>query len=487
MSGLAWRAESVRRDVVLGLGLQHGLRPVSGSIEALRLTFDVSHRLARILLVVVLVAIATSVWIAIRYGYLTQVAGIATALIVLALSLRRPYLPLFAFALLIPVEEVVVLGDIGTLSRLAAVLFIVTYGLPRLGRIPIRVMPAAGWGFVAWAALSVAWALDPSVALSEIPILVFLFATGIFIAAAIVERPSVVRPLLWAYSLSAGATALLGIYDYFTGGLPGDPNSRAAALQDQNPAYFAAALLPALIFVIFELISGRYRLLSALIMAVSTVAIVVSGTRAAWLAAAVVVLVMVVPRLDVRGRVTAVFAAFVVAAVLLQLPGAADLVIQRTDIAISTGGAGRTDIWTVGLSIYRTRPITGVGLANFPNAYTPEIVRESDVGLNTANDPAYRAPHSLLISTLAELGPVGLALLAFFLLPLALQRGWGPDAAMIQAGIASLLVTALFLDVVNRKQVWLLIGIACGLAYLAREARKARGSTRAVIEPVVAT
>jgi hypothetical protein len=40
---------------------------------------------------------------------------------------------------------------------------------------------------------------------------------------------------------------------------------------------------------------------------------------------------------------------------------------------------------------------------------------------------------------------------------------------MIQAALVSLMTLALFLDIVsNRKQVWLVIGIAAGLAYIAR-------------------
>jgi hypothetical protein len=80
-----------------------------------------------------------------------------------------------------------------------------------------------------------------------------------------------------------------------------------------------------------------------------------------------------------------------------------------------------------------------------------------------------------VVGTVVELGPIGLGLLAMFLLPLALRRGWGPDAGSVQAAIAGLLSLALFLDIVgNRKQVWLFAGIAIGLAYLAQRRRAVR-------------
>ena len=83
-------------------------------------------------------------------------------------------------------------------------------------------------------------------------------------------------------------------------------------------------------------------------------------------------------------------------------------------------------------------------------------------------NPAGRAPHNILIGTLGELGPIGVILLLAFFVPLVFRRGWGPDGAVVQAGLASLMASAFFLDVLGRKEVWLFVGLACGLAYLAR-------------------
>ena len=113
----------------------------------------------------------------------------------------------------------------------------------------------------------------------------------------------------------------------------------------------------------------------------------------------------------------------------------------------------------------------GVGFANFSVAYTQDAVRASDV--RTWDYLQSFGPHNLVIGTMIELGPIGLLLLALFVLPLILRRGWGPDAQMIQAALASLFVLALFLDILsNRKQVWLILGLAGGLAYLRRVREK---------------
>ena len=400
----------------------------------------------------------------------TALAAAAGLLIVL-LSIRWPLLPLFGYVVLIPVEEAVVIGDLGTLSRYAAILFVITYGIPRLGRLTIRAMPLAGWGYVAWAIFSATWAIDLNAASTEIPVLVLLFIVAIVIAAVVVERPTIVRPLLWAYSLSAAATACLGVIAYLQGGGPLGPEDRVAAIQNQNPAYYAAILLPALIFALYELVNGRRLFTSFGVMLVCTAAIVASGTRGAWLGAAVVFVLFLLPRLDPARRAAAAGIVLALLVITIQLPGLSTLVQERTDIALSSGGSGRTDIWSVGLSIYESAPITGVGLGNFPVAFTPERVRDVAVVITDPKTLTNRAPHNIVISTLGELGLIGLLLLGMFLGPLVLRRGWGPEAAAVQAALASLLVLALFLDILNRKQLWLLIAIACGLSYIARRQR----------------
>lgn len=412
-----------------------------------------------------LLVIGAVVAVSARLGLQVQVLALIFGFAALTASLRRPLLPLLAFAVLVPVEEAVVIGQFGTLSRYAELLFIVAYGLPRLGRITISAMPVAGWAYAGWAGLSVLWAIDPSVTIQEIPILGLLFTMAVLVAAFVTERPAVVRPVMWAYSLSAALTALIGIAEYLRGDVTAD---RAAALPGQDPAHFAALLLPALVFCGYELLRGRAVPLAFVVALVTTAGIVVSGTRGAWLSAGVVGALYILPRLDLLRRIAAITLTAMLLGLTLQLPGVSSLVAERADDALSSGGAGRTDIWQVGLLIYASAPLTGVGLDNFPVAYTPERIRQSDVTIIAPWRPAFRSPHDIIIGTLGELGTMGLFLLAVFIVPLLVRRGWGPDAAMIQATLASLFTMALFLDLLNRKQVWLVIGLACGLAWLAR-------------------
>ena len=437
---------------------------MTGALASFRGRLALDHSVATLAMPAVLGCIALGVALATRADQLLQVTAVATALVALLLGFRWPLLLLFVFAALIPIEEVVQVGELGTLSRIAGLLFAVVYVLPRLGRLTLRAMPLPAWAFVGWAALSVGWALDQGAALAELPTLIQLFVVAILVADVVVHRPAVVRPLLWAYTASAATTALLGIVPLLAGAVA--PGLRIAAFQGQDEAQYAAVLLPALVFSISELLNRRHLVLAAAVALACTAGIVLSGTRGAWVSMMVVVVLFFLPRLSSRQRIAVVLVTAVLVVGAVQLPGAAALVTQRADVAISSGGSGRVDIWSVGMNIFESAPVAGVGFANFPVAFTMDRI----VSSAAAADPGVsRAPHSIIIGTLGELGLVGFILLALFLFPLLAHRGWGSEAAVVQAGLASLMTAALFLDVLsNRKQVWLLLGIAGGLEYLRR-------------------
>ncbi len=418
---------------------------------------------AGLLLVVVATVAAT------RTGYLSTVTAAALAGAVTLVAIRRPLLGLLVFAASIPIESVLVIDGLGTLGRFAGILFAVTYGVPRLGSLKIWAMPPAGWAYMLLASLSLFWAADPGVTWQALPTLLQLFVIAVLVADYVVRDPSIVRPVMWAYSASAALTALIGVRSYLDAGFAGD---RASALSGQDPAQFAAVLLPAFVFGLHQVIAGERRALSGLVTLITAAGIAVSGTRGAWVAVGVVMLLFVIPRLPSRQRIAVLAALAVVAVVVYQIPGIADLIAERSGNAVSTGGAGRADIWLAGLTLLRLSPVIGVGFANFPVVYTLDAVRASGATNMTAY-LAGRAPHDIFLSTGVELGVLGVVVLGLFIVPLVLRRGWGVDAMSIQAGLAALMVAGVFLDVLsNRKQVWLVIGIAAGLTYLAQRERR---------------
>jgi O-antigen ligase len=440
---------------------------VSASVARLGAVLGVGSKLTWLVILLGISGLAALVALGTPQGILPIFLGLVAIALATGVSLRWPLLPLLIFAALIPIEEVVVVEGFGTISRFAGLLFAVTYGAPRLGRLAFGAMPPAGWAYLAWAAVSLGWAISPDVAWAQFATLLQLFLIAVLVADFVIQRPAIVRPVLWAYSFSAAATAVLGIQYYLAQGIA---DTRAAGLENQNPAQFAGVLLPALVFGLYEVMDGNRRILGGAIAILTAIGVVISGTRGAWLAVVVVVFLVVLPQLQPRRRIAAIMIILALAIGAFQIPGVADLVTERTGTAVSTGGAGRTDIWSVAGTIYMSAPLFGVGYANFPVAYTPDVVRASNVASWAYIDG--RGPHNLVVGTLIELGPIGLMLLVLFLGPLLLRRGWGPDAATVQAALASLVTLALFLDILaNRKQVWLVVGLATGLGYIAKRAR----------------
>jgi O-antigen ligase len=164
---------------------------------------------------------------------------------------------------------------------------------------------------------------------------------ALIVAAAVVERPAIVRPMLWIYSLSAAVTAIIGIVEYLQGTLVAP--DRIAAIQGQDPAHYAALLMPALVFSVFELMNGRMVPVAGAIAFVSTLGVIVSGTRGAWVAAGVVGALYLFPRLGPGRRILAVMLLLVLGLASLQVPGVSSLINDRADDAISSGGpVGRT-------------------------------------------------------------------------------------------------------------------------------------------------
>ena len=443
---------------------------MSGSVARVGEALRVGSRPAWLVVLVGLVGIAGVTALATRQGMLPMLIALVLLGVTAAVGFRWPLAPLLVFAALIPIEEVIVIDGFGTLTRAAGILFAVCYGAPRISSLTLGAMPPAAWAYLGWAVASLAWAVSPTAAGAQLPTLIQLFVIALFIANFVAQSPSVVRPVLMAYSLAAAATAAIGVMSYIGQGIG---TARSVALENQDPAQFAALLLPAFVFGLYEVINGNRRALGAAIALLTLAGVVVSGTRGAWVACIVVVLFVVLPQLSARRRLVAVAVIAAVVVVGYQVPGIADLVAERSGNAISSGGAGRTDIWTVGLTIFRSEPLTGVGYANFPVAFTTQVIREAGVGWEWLS-LAGAGSHDVIVSTAAELGLVGLLLLALFVGPLAVRRGWGPDGATVQGALVALLSLAVFLDILaNRKQVWLVIGLAAGLTYLARRERRA--------------
>lgn len=125
---------------------------------------------------------------------------------------------------------------------------------------------------------------------------------------------------------------------------------------------------------------------------------------------------------------------------------------------LSVSGNGRADYWRVALRMVARDPLLGDGAGSFAARWAQERPVENEA----------RDAHNLYLETLAELGPVGLALLAVVLAaPLAVLRSaprTPPAAAAAAAYVAFLVHAAVDWD--WEVPVLVLVALACGASLL---------------------
>ena len=343
--------------------------------------------------------------------------------------------------------------------------------------------------FTAWTFASVAWssAVSQSVLEGE-RLLVYLAAAAAFL---LLERDAVER-LLWGLlatiavvcAWSLGLRAFGGAGSYDVGSVSADATRRLAAPLGYSNGL---GLLAAIGILLAAGLAVRLRKPVAVVpVLVLLPTLYFTYSRGAWLALAaggVASLALAPPRLP-RGVAIAAGAVLVAAVVLAlvsvggpagamrKFSGAGPTVkANQQSRLLSLSGSSRSQYWQVAWKEYASAPWLGSGAGSFQRHW---------LRLRPAELPVLDA-HSLYLETLAEVGPVGLALLGALLsLPVAaaIFARSRPLAVPALGGYAAFLVHA--------AQDWdwelpavTLAGLACGIALLLL----AEGERRIALSP----
>lgn len=417
--------------------------------------------IASLLLIVVAVALAA------RYDALLGLLGGLALAIGAAAALRWPTLLLYVYAASIPLNFVVPPGAGGTVARVLGIVFVVGYLLRRLPVLRPGLAPVVLWALLGWLLASTLWAIDPQIAWSGWLSLAQLAAVTVLIASIVSAEPAEIGRVMWAYSASAVLTAGIGIVTYLQN--PAIFLTRAVAFESEDPALFASALIPAVLYLIHSLTSADVKLVARAAAAagalVCVAAVALSGTRSAWLGLLAAGAVWVVFRPSRRLALGFATVAVGVLALVVLVPGVSDFLLDRAGSATESGGAGRTDLWAVGYSAFTTSPLIGVGFANFPLAFNQQAIDLSPVSVLAAEDlVSGRGSHNVVLASLVETGLIGASLLVATMLTVLRgtgRAGWG---TIVQVTLVALLVQALLLDILLQKQMWLLLAFGIGLA-----------------------
>lgn len=303
---------------------------------------------------------------------------------------------------------------------------------------------------------------------------------------------------LAAATVLASATALAQAYGWETE-LVSLNRAPGGTLGNRNfVAHLAAIGIPALLYLALSARTFIALLLSALGIAVSIGALVMSRTRAAWLALAVTVGVLAMllfSRRRVIGGARAtrrmLFVAIVAAigaGAALSLPNRLNWRSENPYLETAAGlvnyregsGRGRLIQYRNSVKLVLRNPILGVGPGNWSVAY-PRVASPNDPSLGNDGMTSNPWPSSDWVGFLAERGVFGFALLLLAMVTLALGALWrfvraptGEEALLALALGGTVLATVL----VGAFDAVLLLGAPALIAWGLIGALTGNGSVR---------
>lgn len=387
--------------------------------------------------------------------------------------------PFTLFALLVPFDNLLSIEAFGTATRLLAIAtggaLIIWLLRTRRGIWPDRAV--LGWtAFALLSLISMMWAMDPTASVPHV--LTFFQLLTLYIAVACMPIDRRTLAMVVAVVIVSGVLAAAYGAWVFHHGTNVSANGRLFLQSDDSmidPNHFAAALIVPFCLALIGLVNTRSFLMRILFVAALIVmggGVAVAGSRGGLLAVAAAFVYIFI-----RSKRRLLIGGLGIASMGVALAAYGN-VLSRFSNAASTGGAGRADIWKVGLDAFRQHFWIGAGASNFPLAF--------DQSFLTVTENYYthwhRAPHNILISTGVELGIVGLAVfLGAWWLQFRAMRGipqgdplYSLRTAM-EAGLIGLFFAGMFLDIMYSKYVWLAF-ILCALirnaAYCTRKANQ---------------
>ncbi len=379
-------------------------------------------------------------------------------------AIERPLIfPFGLFVVLAPFESILNVGHVGTINKLIGIATFgaITLSMIRRGQL-VKPSPAMlTWlGLLVWMGISAFWSID----IQNWQDNYFTVAQNFILYGAValtIATPADIEILSTCAVVGGLAASAVALWPLVTGGTLLRAGARISLPANNvhhhsDPNIFAASLLlPYAILFSSTLASRRLTSLAGNLagLGLVTITIVLSGSRAAMLATlALTIYIMLANR---RRRLFALGLLIIACAAVL--PFGFDIA-SRWSNAISSGGAGRTDIWTVALLAFKSHWLFGWGYGSFESAYDKFVLQAP---LNYYVN-WHRAPHDILIETGVDLGIVGILMVgfAFFMqfrdlfLP---ATGFLDDLRIaLQATVLGICVDALFLDFMDRKFLWVL-------------------------------
>jgi putative inorganic carbon (HCO3(-)) transporter len=342
-------------------------------------------------------------------------------------------------------------------------------------------------------------------------------AVVVLLVVALLRTSRDLRAMVWVLVLSGGALAALGAFQYVTGSFGSSFGGFAQAgvknIAEGNddwrlsgpiadPNHWAQALIVVVPLALGRLRGSRSswgRAVGGVALAATVVGIVLTFSRGALVAMAVLLVVALLLRRPPTWSIAVAGAGLLLA--LPFLPGGyVDRLGSLAQAVPGVGGEGSSDEASLSSRLSAAlaardmaldNPVLGVGPGQFPIRY-----REYSLGLGVPNSERGVEPHNMYLEVAAETGYLGLlawgalACTALWRLVRARRRlraaGERFEADLVEdlgLALGGYLLSGLFVHNAYPRLYWLLIGAALAVPVVVRSVLAHRPAAHPVLDP----
>ncbi len=397
---------------------------------------------------------------AIAYGEWKYLAILSIPLL-MYLSIEKPFIfPFGVYLFLIPFDSILSVTGSSKGTTLTKLLGIVTILILLLkGSFERKLQwpdkAAFYWTlFVLLGLVSIAWAMRADSVKSISFTAVGLLALYFVISSYKMDGREF-ETCKWFILFGGGFCSIYAVYSY-AAGIFYESTTRATIALDErttDPNHFAFSLLIPISLSIEKIFGQKSLKMKTLLIAVLGLmifSVIISGSRGGLLG---VLIIFLLYAFLIKKRFLLLTLMVLMGIVLLEL--APDYFFERVEGVADSGGAGRMTIWIYGISILKQNWLYGVGLNNFPMAYS-EFAH-----FTPFTQAIYRGAHNQYLQVLVELGIIGFTVMTVSIVAhykTLTLKGHNPDIGktMLKASLCGILVTSFYLDTIWTKSFWLL-------------------------------
>lgn len=392
------------------------------------------------------------------------------------IAIRHPFVALIGFLFLSSLDDMVVLSQNLTFTKVVGVGLVASYLLQkslsnhRISSIlPNSLKLIIVWNV--WGALSLGWSIAPNATIGRLTTQLMMLAL-VFLIVNIIDTPSKARRALVVFATSGLFISVVGIIAFQTN-VDVQELGRASASTKQSVTNFASIAASCTAVYIGLAFYGHHqtRIVYLLGIAISVMAILSAAGRGALTSLLAVIVVLLLSKRDS-------LSGFLFFCLLLPTLGIViwigsnnlGLISEKAlyrlhiDTILDSGAAGRLEIYESFLYyIFPEKPMTGFGLGTAPIAH-----EQNPQALLHSGFPTGRDTHNALLFILIDLGLIGLGLwLAFH--AILLKDVWQVAVEVKRQGLLDIYWAAVFLFVqvffnslsstyIWEKRYWIALG-----------------------------